>query len=49
MINRKIHPANLGNLKSNVDKLDVNKVVTVSIDLSKISDVVKNDVIKKIY
>ena len=42
-------PANLGNLKSNVDKLDVNKVVTVSIDLSKISDVVKNDVIKKIY
>ena len=41
-------PANLGNLKSNVDKLDVNKVVTVSIDLSKISDVVKNDVIKKI-
>ena len=42
-------PANLGNLKSNVDKLDVNKVVTVSIDLSKTSDVVKNDVIKKIY
>ena len=42
-------PANLGNLKRNVDKLDVNKVVTVSIDLSKISDVVKNDVIKKIY
>ena len=42
-------PANLGNLKSNVDKLDVNKVVTVSIDLSKISDVVKHDVIKKIY
>ena len=42
-------PANLGNLKSNVDKLDVNKVVTVSTDLSKISDVVKNDVIKKIY
>ena len=42
-------PANLGNLKSNVDKLEFNKVVTVSIDLSKISDVVKNDVIKKIY
>ena len=38
-------PSNLSNLKSKVDKLDVNKLV--SVDLSKVSDVVKNDVIKK--
>ena len=38
-------PSNLSNLKSKVDKLDVDKLV--SVDLSKLSDVVKNDVIKK--
>ena len=30
-----------------VDKLDIDKLVTVPIDLSKVNDVVKNDVIKK--
>ena len=35
------------NLKSNVDKLDIDKLVHVSLDLSKLSDVVKNDVVKK--
>ena len=34
-------------LKSKVDKLDVDKFVTVPADLSKVSDVVKNDVVKK--
>ena len=34
-------------MKSKVDKLDVNKLVPVPVDLSKLSDVVKNDVIKK--
>ena len=34
-------------LKNKVDKLDINKLVAVSVDLSKLSDVVKNDVIKK--
>ena len=34
-------------LKSQVDKLDVGKLVPVPIDLSKLSDVVKNDVVKK--
>ena len=34
-------------MKSKVDKLDVDKLVPVSVDLSKLSDVVKNDVIKK--
>ena len=40
-------PSNLINLKSKVDKLDVDKVVTAPVDLSKLSDVVKNDVVKK--
>ena len=34
-------------MKSKVDKLDVNKLLPVPVDLSKLSDVVKNDVIKK--
>ena len=38
---------NLANLKTEVDKLDIDKLVPVSADLSKLSDVVKNDVLKK--
>ena len=38
---------NLANLKTEVDKLDIHKLVRVPIDLSKLSDVVKNDVAKK--
>ena len=34
-------------LKDKVDKLDVDKLVTVSVDLSKLYDVVKNYVVKK--
>ena len=34
-------------MKSKVDKLDVNKLLPVPIDLSKLSDIVKNDVVKK--
>ena len=34
---------NLANLKARVDKLDIDKLVPVLIDLSKLSDVVKND------
>ena len=40
-------PTNLNDLESKVDKLDVDKLVPVPDDLSKLSDVVKNDVIKK--
>ena len=40
-------PDNLKNLKSKVDKLDFDKLVLVTVHLSKLSDVVKNDVIKK--
>ena len=38
---------NLANLKSEVDKLDIDKLVAVPVDLSKLSDLVKNDVVKK--
>ena len=38
---------NLANLKTEVDKLDINKLVAVPVHLSKLSDVVKNDVVKK--
>ena len=38
---------NLADLKTEVDKLDIDKLVPVPVDLSKLSDVVKNDVAKK--
>ena len=38
---------NLANLKSEVDKLDIDKLKPVPTDLSKLSNVVKNDVVKK--
>ena len=40
---------NLASLKSEVDKLDIDKVVPVPVDLSKLNDVVRNDVAKKLY
>ena len=40
-------PTNLNNLKSKVDKLDVDKLVPVPVDFRKLNDVVKNDVVKK--
>ena len=40
-------PYDLSNLKNKIDKLDVNKLVPVPLDLRKLSDVVKNDVVKK--
>ena len=38
---------NLASLKIEVDKLDIDKLVPVLTDLSKLSYVVKNDVVKK--
>ena len=35
---------NLANLKTKVNKLDIDKLVPTPIDLSKLSDVVKNSV-----
>ena len=38
---------NLASLKTEVDKLDIDKLVPVPVDLNKLSDVVKNEVVKK--
>ena len=38
---------NLATLKTEVNKLDIDKLVPVPADLSKLSDVVNNDVVKK--
>ena len=39
--------SNLASLKTEVDKLDTDKLASVPVDLRKLSDVVKNDVVKK--
>ena len=39
--------SNLASLKTKVDKLDINKLVPILVDLSKLSDAVKNDVAEK--
>ena len=38
---------NLATLKTEVDKLDIDKLVPVPTHLSKLSNVVKNDIVKK--
>ena len=38
---------NLASLKTEVDRLDIDKLAPSPVDLSKLSDVVKNDVVKK--
>ena len=49
-----IHPSkiaaksDLASLKAEVGKLDIDKLVPVPADISKLSDVVKNDVVKKL-
>ena len=40
-------PTGLNSLKSKVEKIDVDKLVSFPVDLSKPSDVVKTDVVKK--
>ena len=39
---------NLVGLKTEVYKFDINKLVPVPVDLSKLSDIVKDDVVKKL-
>ena len=39
--------SNLTGLKTEVDKLDIDKLAPIPVDLSKLSDAVKNDVVKK--
>ena len=38
---------NLASLQSDVDRLDIDKLVPIPLDLSKLTNVVKNDVVKK--
>ena len=39
--------SNLASLKTKVDKLDIDRLVPVSADLRKLSDLVKHDIVKK--
>ena len=39
--------SNLAGLKTEIDKLDIDKLVPFPVHLRKLSDVVKNDVVKK--
>ena len=47
LINRINVPTNLSNLKRKVDQLDVDKLLWVPVDLSKLGDAAKNDIVKK--
>ena len=40
--------SDLASLKAEIDKLDIDELVPVPVDLSKLSDVLKKDVVKKI-
>ena len=42
-------PTILINLKTKIDQLNVDILVPIPVDLSKLSDVVQNDVVKKMY
>ena len=42
-----VSKTNLASLKTEVDKIDAEKLKTVPVDLAKSSNVVKNDVVKK--
>ena len=42
-----VSKTNLASLKTEVDKIDADKLKTVPVDLAKLSNVVKNDVVKK--
>ena len=39
-------PTSLNNLKTKVDDLDIDELKTVPVELKKLSDVVKNEVVK---
>ena len=41
--------SNLASLKTEVDNLDIDKLVPALVDLSKLSDVVKNNVVQKMH
>ena len=41
--------SDLASLKTEVDKLDIDKLLPVPVDLSKVSDVLKKDIKKPVY
>ena len=43
-----VSKTNLAVLKTEVDKIDVDKLKTVPVDLAKLNNVVNNDVVKKL-
>ena len=47
MILQVLHWIKLTSIKSEDDKLDIGKLVPVLVDLIKLSNVVKNDIVKK--
>ena len=49
LIHQILKKIDLANLISNADKLDIDKVVSVPIDLNKVSDVVKMILLKSMY
>ena len=46
MIHQNLLEVDLAKVKSEVDRLDIDKLGTTPFDLSKLSDVVKNEVVK---
>ena len=40
---------NLAGLKTEVNELDIDKLAPVPVDLSKLSNVVRNDIVKKMF
>ena len=48
MINLRNLQSGLGSLKSKIDKLNIGKLENTAVDLSKLIEIVKNEVIKKI-
>ena len=46
--NSVLKTTSLASLKTELDKWVIDKIVPVPVDLSKLSDVVKNDVVKKV-
>ena len=40
---------NWASLKTEVDKLGIDRLVSIPVNLSKLSDAVENDVVKKLY
>ena len=47
LIHKLAAKSDLVSLKAEVDKLDIDKTLPLPVDLSKLNDVAKNDIVKK--